>query len=86
MKTGWKPKAVALIVALRMNLNEKVQALIAKYLGYKHIDTVQASLAIHDVETFQATLAIHGVDTVQASLANMVQRHVKPDWLHMIEL
>ena len=42
LKTGWKPKAVAFIVAFRMNLIDKVQALIAKYLGDKHFHTYNA--------------------------------------------
>ena len=48
LKTGWKPKCVALIVAIRLNLVDRVQSLSAKYLGDKHVYIIQARAAIHD--------------------------------------
>lgn len=32
LKTGWKPKAVALIVAIRLNLSDRLNALVQRYL------------------------------------------------------
>ena len=69
LKTGWKPKCVALIVTFRLNLVDRVQALIAKYLGDKHVHIFQARLAIHGEAVCQVILLFHGEDAFQARLA-----------------